>query len=109
MIKKIISGLMLVISIGCSPSIKISDSLKEAWNVVNRDQDIYHRYSVLESDLAKVNQDLEKTKDSELVKQIMFLKMSLEQELAQEEQKIVTIQNAVAKASSKEINYLASL
>jgi hypothetical protein len=100
---------IFTILISCAAQVNISNSLKEAWIVVNRDQDIYARHLVLSEEIAKIDKSLSENLDSEEVSQLIRQKNETLSKLIQEQQKVLKIQSTVEEASDKEILYLASL
>lgn len=106
--KTIISIIFLLSFVACTAKVKVSDNLKQAWNIVNKEQDIYQRYSILEEEIKKIDEQLQNA-GAEKASLLIAERDKLESELIEEEKQILKVQTTVEKADGKEIQYLASL
>lgn len=102
--------LLAFLVVSCQKSEEISPRLKEAWTVVNSPNDIYERHQQIENEIEMIDGQLSQTElGVSAVADLDNRKASAEQELKEEEKKVIGTQAEVEKASASEIKVLSSL
>lgn len=99
---KFLLFILAFLSVSCQP--KITPELKEAWTVVNSQEDIYGTYNSLVSQSIEISQMMSETPVQEQT--FNYQISQLQAEIRQEEQRVLSIQSKIEKASEQEINVL---